>query len=168
MKPFKPTQEMITAASNVFIAMAFADTVRPIVKGYQQEILNKYQFKYAKKWLGRERIVNKGITIVTDIKDTYLMEDDDSKIYFKECNKARIEAKLHVDSEEFCPLLVAENLQRIAENCLVDVMSGTTGITKDMIFQSKNALENYKKLIKLNLELLAPYVKNTTEQYATI
>ena len=36
---FTPTPEMIKAAKSVFLAMAHTETVRPIVEGYQRELL---------------------------------------------------------------------------------------------------------------------------------
>lgn len=144
------TQDMITAAENVFTAMAFVETIRPIVEGYQKEILAKYQFRVAPEFKRHEK--NK---VILDPKDTYLMADNDFKVFLAECHEARQAAKLHVEKEEFCPLLVAEGLQRKAEHVLVDTMEVLTGLAAD-----KLTFPHYRKYIDIALRLLAPFVKS--------
>jgi hypothetical protein len=148
------TPEMKQAAKTVFKAMAFAQTIRPIVEGYQQKIIDEIKPRVDPKhgWAKNKT--------VTTFKDSCLMCDEDFKIYLKRCNEERIKAKLHVDNEEFCPLLVAEDLQRQAERAFIEAMEPITHLTLDKVLCSKNGLENYRKLIDLSLRLLAPYVDN--------
>lgn len=103
MKNFTPTKDQIRAAEAVFTAMAFEATVRPIVETYELAILEKHQFRISRKW------VEKGITdrLVLERKDTFLLDDEDAKVYYAECFAARDAAKLAVDDPEHCPLLVA-------------------------------------------------------------
>jgi hypothetical protein len=42
--------EMIEAGRQVFVAMAWVDTVKPIVKGYQQKILDELKPVVSDKW----------------------------------------------------------------------------------------------------------------------
>jgi hypothetical protein len=141
------TQDMKQAAKNVFMAMAFTQTIKPIVEGYQHKILNEMQFK--DKYTG---------DIITNPFNDYLMSADDFNTYLRMCNYERIKAGLKVKSAEYCPLLVAEDLQRQAERVFVETMEPITHLTADKVLCSKDGLANYKKLIDLSLRLLAPYI----------
>ena len=123
---FKPTQDMVHAAKAVFVCMAIEQTIRPIVTGYQKAILEKGQYHIAKKWIDRRGEPDR---IITEPNQSYLLEDDDFGHYLTECNQARIVAKLHVENDEFCPLLVAQENVRKAEKLLIDVMEPITHIT---------------------------------------
>jgi hypothetical protein len=156
MKTFIPSPEMIRAAENCFAAMAFTETIRPIVEGYQREILEYEKYPYnPKMMLRREKAP---ADYISNLKHTYMLTDEDAKHYYKRCNEERIKAKLHVDSEEYCPLLVAEHLQRDAEHALIDVMFPITHISREMIWNGSNALEHLKKLLDLTLRLMAGFV----------
>ncbi len=153
---FKPTNEMVESARNVFVTMALVETVKPIVKGYQMEILAKHQWPIAKEWSDRVKAANTRVILNPD--ETYLMEDEDFQIYIKEINEARESAGLKVENPDFCPLLVAEDLQSKAEHLLIDVMEPITHLTIDKVLCSVNGLDNYRKLIDLTLKLLVKFV----------
>lgn len=153
MKDFNPTQEMKQAAETVFLAMAWTQTVEPVVKGYQQKILNDYVFNYALEWVERGEKEGR----ITNIRDTYLMTNEDFKRYMHLQNIERKKAGLHVENEEFCPLLVAESLERDAKREMVKTMECVTGITCDQLTMN---LERYRKYVELTLQLLAPFVES--------
>ena len=165
MKNFRPTSAMIRAAENCFAAMALTETIRPIVEGYQHEILEEEKYGYAEKHLDRRGL--SGTDYITDPQHSYLMTDADFTHYMKRCNGERIAAGLHVDNEEYCPLLVAEHLQMQAEHAVIDAMAPVTGITRDQIFQTSNAMANLKKLIDLNLRFLSQFcdTKKTMKRF---
>jgi hypothetical protein len=150
MEKFNPTNEMIEAARTVFVAMAFVETIKPVVVGYEKAILAKHQFHIAKQW------TDKGIAdeIILDPDHSYLLEDADFQVYFEECNKAREAAHLKVDNPEFCPLLVAEHLQSDAENYLIESMQEVTHIEPSSLYG-----DNRKKFLDLTLKLLVKFVK---------
>jgi hypothetical protein len=165
MKSFTPTPDMIRAAENCFAAMAFTETIRPIVEGYQRRILADMRPSIAKKWTtGDRRMKNETIL---DPERTYLMEDADFQTYLTRTREEQAKAGLHTDSPEFCPLLVAEHLQMQVEHCLIDAMEPVTHITRDMIWKSKNSLENLKKLKDLTLRFMAGFVdtKGTMKRF---
>jgi hypothetical protein len=151
------TEDMKQAAKTLFMAMAFTETIRPIVEGYQQKIINEMKPQVNER---DAQICRMGFKIITNPKHSYLMNNTDFQTYLKRCNEERIKAKLHVDNEEFCPLLVAEHLQSQAERVFVEAMEPITHLSPDKVLCSKDGLNNYKKLIDLSLRLLAPYVKN--------
>jgi hypothetical protein len=153
IKSFKPTPEMIRAAETCFAAMALTETIRPIVEGYQRRILAEMQAPFAKEWTDRGM---KGHTIL-EPEHTYLMENSDFQTYLARCREEQAKAGLHTDSPEYCPLLVAENLQMQAEHALIDAMEPVTHITREMIWERSNALENLKKLLDLTLRFMAKF-----------
>jgi hypothetical protein len=165
MKNFKPTPEMIRAAENCFAAMAFTETIRPIVEAYQKRILEEMQAPLAKEW--QERKLAQDEPIILDIRHTYLMEDCDFQTYLARTREEQAKAGLHTDSPDHCPLLVAESLQMEAEHCLIDAMVPVTGITRDMIFQSAHSLENLKKFLDINLRFMAGFcdTKGTMKRF---
>lgn len=152
--PFKPTPEMIAAAENVFLAMAMEGTTRPIVESYQKIIIAE------REWYSDPAMSNSpGIPErVTDPKFAWTMGTDDFAEYRKRCNEERIAAKLQVETDDHCPLLVAENLTRLAKNALLDTMAGITKIDSTSAAALKTA--DHEKMVDLALRLLAPFVKN--------
>lgn len=150
MEKFKPTKEMVEAAKTVFVAMAIVETIKPVVIGYEKDILIKYKFHIAKQW------TDKGIAdeIILDPAHSYLLEDADFQVYLAECNQAREAAHLKVDKPEFCPLLVAESLQSDAENGLIESMREVTHLEPSSLYG-----DNRKKFLDLTLRLLASFVK---------
>jgi hypothetical protein len=145
------TQDMKQAAKNVFMAMAFTKTIRPIVEGYQQRIIDEIKPEVKAEF---QRI---GFTTITKPKDSYLMNDTDFHVYLKRCNEERIKSGLRVESDDYCPLLVAEDLQRQAEHAFIESMVPITHLTPEKVLNT--GLDNYEKLLDLSLRLLAPYVK---------
>ncbi len=147
---FTPSTEMVEAAKTVFMAMAWKGTIEPIVTGYEREILSRHQFHISDEWTA------KGMPdkIILDPKETYLLNDIDSKIYINETFMARDNAGLKVDNPEFCPLLVAETMQIDAETALIATMESITHLEPGQLYG-----ENRKKLIDLTLRLLAPFMK---------
>ena len=145
-------QEILDATKEVLINMAWVETVKPIVTGYQKAILDRHQFKVVKKY--RDTSIDE---VILDPDSSYLMSDTDFAIYLAECNQARINAGLKVESEEFCPLLVAENNLRKARHKLIDLMAPVTSIKFDMLFQSYP--DNYNKYLDLVLKLVVPMVE---------
>jgi len=145
-KEFKPTSEMLAAARAVFVAMACVETVKPVVRGYQQKILD--EMKPVSKMTG---------LVITEPGLSYQMADRDFGVYHARCNEARKVAGLHVDSDEYCPLLVAKELLRKARRVLVDVMEPVTKIKADNLYVMPTAKCN--EFVELTLKLLAPYLK---------
>jgi hypothetical protein len=152
--PFKPTPEMIAAAENVFLAMTIETVTRPIVERYQIKILNE------REWMS-DPAMSKTPGMperVTDPKYTWLMGSEDFALYQKRCNEERIAAKLPAETDDHCPLLVAENITRLAKTALLDTMSCHTNIDGASAAAIKTA--DYDKLVDITLRLLAPFVKN--------
>lgn len=152
---------MIQAAENVFAAMAFEQTLRPIVEGYQRKILSERTWRCAPEYL--ERAIRRSLdepveSHVTDIKLTWTMEKTDFARFIKRCDEERLAAGLFVENEAHCSLLVAEDTTRKAKYALFKAMASITKITADSAVTLKHA--DRDKLTDLSLRLLAPFVKN--------
>jgi len=146
---------MITAAEAVFAAMANVQTIEPIVQGYQTAILAKHRFA------PDPELTRFASEIILDPKEAFLLKDADFKVYNAECLAERDRLGLKVDKPEFCPLLVAEDLQRKAEHWLVEAMKPVTGLDLDRLLCA--GVEELKKYIDLALRLLAPFVRSAPE-----
>lgn len=156
---FQPTKEMVEAATEVFVAKAFLGTIEPVVRGYQTDILAKGQwrvkpeFQAASRRRGGSMI---GDEVITDPKLSYLMSEADFALYDAECKKARIEAKLHVEKEEQCPLCVAEHELIKAKQRLIGVMEPITKLSWDRLLCG--GVEKTDEVVELTLNLLGQYV----------
>ena len=149
---FTPTTDMIIATKAVFMAKAWVLTIRPIVEGYQREILARHNWHIAKRWTGKGLNTDR---IITDHRHTYLLEDEDFKTYQQKSIEARKKAGLEVINDDFCPLLVAENMERMAVRAMLNTMTPFTKLDPDDVWD----IEDYHKLTELTLSLLAPFVK---------
>jgi len=152
---FEPTNDMKSAARAVFFAMAYVETIRPIVKKYQHDILKKYKFRTSNEKIesGRRLFPDE---IVTDREHVYMLSRDDFNFYLEECRVAQKEAGLKTDSPDHCPLLVAESILTDARTILCEAMEPFTKVNKHLVLCS--GLDNYRKYIDLSLKLLAPFV----------
>ncbi len=158
LKAFTPTTAMVGAAQAVFMSMAYLDTIRPVVLAYKTKILADGQWHIRPAFAARL-----GDEVILDPNTAYLMSDSDFEDYDAKCKLARDLARLPVDRDDQCPLLVAENLRMQAERELIDAMSSTTNITSHQLWCL--GVEAYKKYLDLTLRLLAPFVKTTKDQH---
>lgn len=152
---FTPTSTMISAAKSVFMAKAFVATIRSEVEPIQQALIDLWKPVVDKT----SRFEEAGKPI-TNWNHLYLAAEDDWAMIFKDYD-ARLREKgllKSADAEGICPLLQAEQVERIAQQGLVIAVEPITGITHEMIWNASNALENYKQYVDLSLKLLAPYV----------
>lgn len=142
-KAFKPTKEMLQATETLLRSMAIVQTITPIVHGYQKKNLDAIL-----------PINNRG-KLITDLNNTYKMNNKDFTTWTNLNNTDRIIAKLYVNNPEYCPLLIAQDLQRQAENLFIEAMLPITGITAARL----NIKIGYRqKMIDLSLKLLTRYI----------
>ncbi len=148
MKDFKPTAEMFNAAQTLLEAMAFKETIRPIVEGYEQKILD--EMRPLDRYEGE---------LITDLRYTYMMPDDIFKIYDRRCRKARDKAGLHVENDGFCPLLVADTFVVDATRTLVEIMEPTFKVSHHALLCS--GLDKFHEYVDLMLKMLVSHPKST-------
>lgn len=154
---FTPTLEMVKAAEDLYVAMAFEQMVSPIVLKYQTAILleNKWEILAEYKDATSE-------SPIVDPSVTYLMSDSDHAIYVSLCNEARIKAGLKIEKEGQCPRLVAQELVREARRILMTCMEPITKLTLNQALSMSN--ENFEKYVELSLKLITPHIKPTFAQ----
>lgn len=163
-KKFTPTTALIRAAETLMLAMAHEGLVRPIVEAYEAEILQKHQWHIAPKWvaMGLED------RVVLSRKHACLLSEEDAKVFYQECFKARDAARLRVSKPENDPLCEAENLRVQAEAVFIQALSTLPGLS---IFASKThtlSLDTRKLVIDIGLKLLAPFVGNSEQILARV
>jgi len=148
------TPEIIQATRLLFEAMAYTQTIKPIVEKYQQEILDKYSFRMSAKMADRH-----GGEIIKKHSESYMMEESDFKIYLHLLSKAHKENGFTVE-KDCCPLLVAEHMERKAWWALAELMEPITGINcKDLY-----SLKHIKKYKDLTLKMIVNHLKNIGEK----
>lgn len=152
---FVPTYEQVSAAERLLVAQAHLDTVEPIVDAYEREILERYQWHIAPKFL------EKGCEdkVILDPSHSYLLSESDAALFFAECEAAAAKSGLRVKTAGNCPMLEAKDTVRRAENVLLDEMStipGLEALHSDRYFPR----DLRAKTLELHLELLAPYLRD--------
>jgi len=155
LKLKNPPKHLISLAKTVFKTMAFVQTIRPIVEGYQREILEAEKYPYADKHITRGRV--NCSNYVSDPKQDYQMSDANFKLYMAQCRTKQAKAGLKTDHPDFCPLLVAEELQRKAENCFVNALEEFTDLSHNTLICA--GLEIYREYLDLNLKLMSTMIK---------
>ena len=155
---FTPTKEMKQAAKVVFMAMAWTETVKPIVKNIQKRVLEENKYPYSGELVDKlTRLQNKKFAeYIKNPAESYLMAESSFLDYHKKCRELEDKAGLKVGNPDFCPLLVAEDMERKAKREFLKIMQPITKINPDDVWN----LEHYKKLIDLSLNLMANFVKN--------
>jgi len=149
----KPSKELIECALLVFKAIAYTETIRPVVEKYQKEILAKHQFTVSDKWVK----MGEPKRVILDEGSTYLLKDKDFKVYLKEVHEQHIKHGFNVKFE-YCPLLIAEDLERQAKKTFVD-QSKEFNIMDDETFDCLTwDLKNYKKYIEITLSYVAQFI----------
>lgn len=149
----KITPEMRRAAQVVLLATAHAQMERATIDKLEREILAQGQY-YAKE---RDRSQGR-LERITDPKHVYLMdlESPEYRDY-----TARVQQGIRALGytaqdvpDEYCPALMAEELQRKAERSLVDVCEPLVGLTFDAFFRGPKSIENLRKYLDLLLGAL--------------
>lgn len=151
------TPKMVAAAESLFVAKALEETIRPVVEGFEQEILSRLQLRTDKRYAihGIDRVV-------LDRKHTYLLAPDDLAIFLEETFSAAKKANLKVASPENCPLLEAEYVRMKKENELLEALGQHPSLGSFKNFRSMS-LEARAQAIELSLRLLAPFVRKAPE-----
>jgi hypothetical protein len=98
-----------------------------------------------------------GGAAITRSKDLYLSTDEAAcKDFYAEASARLRKAGIKPAdmADEFCPALVAENLQRKTERLLIDESGKPFGVTADGLLCARGGLENWQKWIDLVCRLI--------------
>lgn len=153
MKNFIPTKAMVDAGSSLVMAMAFEQTIRPIVEAYESAILKEGQWKIRPDFADMM-----GERVITNRNQAYLMAEEDWQKFWTRCKEERDKAKLKVEHSETCPLLAAETMVRDCEAVLIDSLAPITKMTNaDSLLLG---LDKRRQYIDLSMRLIVPFIKN--------
>lgn len=141
---FQPNPKMLEAARNLRAARVNLKVVKAKVEPLQRRILEKHNIRDAET----------GEPILT-ASALYLADDDSFQRYLEDIHVLYRQEGFDVEFG-YCPLLIAENRVRIAENALIDAMEGITQINRDDLNASRR--EYREEYIELTMQLLTPYL----------
>lgn len=144
-------RNVLRAVENVLMAQAYRETVEEIVKPQQKEVLQKHQFKIADEWTDKGREPG----ILTNPNHLELISDEDFKIYEKEMHEFYLNEGFNV-KYGYCPLLMAENIERDAIKAMIDVFEPYTGISHFGLLCA--GLDKFNYFVNITLRFFAPYV----------
>jgi hypothetical protein len=143
----------IKVVSSLFQAIAYTETLRSVIDGKKQELIDFYRFKVAQKFVEHGRP-----EYITKPSETYLMEDKDFELYLKE-----MEAFYYSDAcpvkptkKGNCPLLEAESFLRDLKWEIVTFFEPITGLSQENLRWNLKAFHQY---IDILLGLYASKVK---------
>ena len=138
------TPELCSLVSAYLTTRAFAETMREKVEEVYREVLTQCPV-YANTFGRTEQILSSGeLYMCSDealVQDVY--DEVDKRLRARKLKPADMKA-------EYCPALVAENLQITAENLLIESAGAPFGITSSNLY----SLENRQKFIDLNVQLV--------------
>lgn len=170
---FNATQGQKDAANTLVVAMAYTQTVRPVIKKIESDLFEKHKYRWDldKVCGGVEKqkrdiieFTNKYGEFCKDESMAYLISDKDFAHYLTEKHHKVVNAGFNVEYG-YCPLLIAEDLERKARRLLIDEMQPITGLKFDDFFSTTKWAENMNKYIDLTMRLLSPYLKNTLSTF---
>jgi hypothetical protein len=150
----RPNAELIKAAETVFLAMTYTESIRPSVEKIQQDLVDFWKMEVSPKWRD-SRGLPEG-NIIDTPNHVYLASDEDARLYYLDLDDAYKKAGYKDLKAGYCPLLIAESLQREAERLLVESSKYIHKMDADDVICS--GMKNYKQLIELTLKLCAPFV----------
>ncbi len=150
---FIPTAAMISAAETLTLAMAHTQTIRPIIEAIYKQSLVEGQYQVVDKWDPSRT----GVCLEESM--VYLLSDEDMSKWVARNHELYVEAGFSPEYG-YCPLLVAERLEREATMLFIDIMAPVTTIDYDMVSSSVDCVENIKKLKDLILQLVVPFLNS--------
>jgi len=139
---FRPTNEMITTALEIFRAKATIRVLKPIVNEYHRRAL---------RVIGAQ---NDDGEIITDPEHAWTICDEQAQTYYDLLDQYKAVAGFDLPPG-YCPLLIIEDVKRRAERRLMGLMEPITHIPTTEIIR----LEDRKQYLDLTLRLLAPFVE---------
>ncbi len=145
---FVPTNTMIGACEALLMAKAHTELTRERVVPIQNAMLALV--KAVDKETGEP---------ITNAKDGYRMSDEQFKDYLNEVHHEYIKEGFNVEMN-YCPLLIAENLERQSKHALIMAMTEQEEF-KTITINGLLCLgiAKYEQFIDLCIKLLVPFVK---------
>ena len=134
---------------------AYAETMRKAVDKIEREVLQESPLPGPENRPGNRR---KYSETITEPNEVYLCEDEEAlKKYYQKVNLREREAGLKPDdmADDYCPALVAENLQSDIERLVINEMAYIIGEDRGFFNKLLNAgLTQYQQFIDLTVGLV--------------
>lgn len=144
MNTVKPSIELINIAREVLKYRAIAETLKPVVRKIQSELVEKIHPKD-----------EEGNVLTVDNK--WLMTDEYAEVFYPALDKAYAEAGFKIEPG-YCPFLVAKNNERKAIHKMNDMavaLVPNVKINPSEIWD----MDVLKKLTDLNLKYIMQFAK---------
>ena len=163
----KPTYALRKSVEAYLLARAMAETLREKVDKIERRILESANYYAAPELASRRKIPE----TIKDPKYAYLLRDDEHVDYLLDVKAELVKAGFEIESipgesehHYYCPALVAEDLQRKAEQVMIDAMAEMLEY-KEEDFHHRLlclGLEKYRKFIDLTCKFVvnSPGFKN--------
>ncbi|WP_188930120.1 hypothetical protein [Puia dinghuensis] len=140
----KPSPALLQSTATYVKAMAYTQTIRPIIESIQKKQLSAHEY--------RDRFDG---NIITEPKHAFAMPEADHENYVHGLHQEYIIAGFHVEYGE-CPLLIAENLERQARDVVIKLsLELNIGINIEHLYSKLEWLDQYTELL---LNLLVPQI----------
>lgn len=145
----------IQAMKALFQAIAFCESLRPIVETKQQEIVSFYKFK-----VSEENKRYEDFDEITKPNRMFLASDEDFRIYDAEMQAFYFSDACPIKPSKsgHCPLLEAEHFVRMLKWEIADLFAPTIGLSCD---QLTGTLAGWNQYWEIMLSMFAPKVKET-------
>lgn len=141
LKKATQDQEVLLACKVLLAAMAYEEVLSEKILPKQAEILRNLAFK------------SKEGEIIDSPKKSYLLSDNDFKIYWEIMNEYYDSLGLQRPTNDHCPLLMAQSRKREAERTLLQSMQKHTGLDiRNMFPKHRDAY------LEITLKLISPFV----------
>lgn len=154
------TTELEEAVKTYLLAKSYLETIKPIIVGYQTEILESNNFRNEYE-VGTRRAMQAG-EFIKNPDHTFLMVDDDFDEYLKLVNQAHKDNGFNVP-EGYCPLLVAKSDVTDAEKLILEESSYLTNSDNRMFLRN---LDVMKKFIDTTVAFVLAQRPNITAKTA--
>lgn len=145
----------IQAMKALFQAIAFCESLRPIVESRQQEIVSLYKFK-----VSEENKRDENHDEITKPNRMFLASDEDFGIYDAEMQAFYFSDACPIKPSKAgnCPLLEAEHLVRRLKWQIADLFAPIVGLSCE---QLTGTLAGWNQYWEIMLSMFAPKVKET-------
>jgi len=142
--------ELKEAVKTVLAAKAYTETIRPVIMEIKQAILSGNVYMISDEWTKHPAHPIEARRITND-EDAYLMSYEDSNAYITLLHKAYLTKGFTVPDWGYCPLLMAENIEREALRNMVNLSANIakySGLDDlDQLYYSVKTIKKYEELI---------------------
>lgn len=142
----KPTPAMIEAAANLIAARVVVQTLTPIVKGIQADLLTRLQIK------------DEDGQPITDPKNSWLMADHFTATFYPALDAAYQAAGFTVVTG-YCPLLIAQSDEGKAVKELNAACMPLVPAHIRATFENMHNPDKIRELAELHLSFLTQFIK---------